>query len=112
MALLGQTSGGLGPILTAPLDVLLLLAYIGVGCTAMNFALWYYGLKHMAAAPASAFQYLIPPMSVVLAALFLREPITVFLLIGTVCILGGLAATQLATTNVSSKTEPGVLPAV
>jgi drug/metabolite transporter (DMT)-like permease len=112
MAALSLTGGGLAPILTAPIDIKLLLAYIGVGCTAMNFALWYYGLKHMAAAPASAFQYLIPPMSVVLAALFLREPITVFLLIGTVCILGGLAATQLATTNVSSKTEPGVLPAV
>jgi drug/metabolite transporter (DMT)-like permease len=103
MALLSLTSGGISPILTAPLDIKLLLAYLGVGCTAINFALWYYGLKHMAAAPASAFQYLIPPMSVVLATVFLGEPITAFLLIGTLCILVGLAATQVATTTVRKR---------
>ena len=69
---------------------------LGIGCTATNFALWYYGLKHLSAAGASAFQYLIPPIGVALAATFLGEPITATLLVGTACILLGLAATQLA----------------
>jgi drug/metabolite transporter (DMT)-like permease len=93
-------SGGLAPIFEAPVSIKLLLVYVGVGCTAINFALWYYGLKHLPAAAASAFQYLIPPIGVALAAIFLQEPVTVALLVGTVCILIGLAATQFAATNV------------
>ncbi|MBV9582083.1 MAG: DMT family transporter [Chloroflexi bacterium] len=99
--LLTLASGGLAPIVEAPTSIKLLLVYVGVGCTAINFALWYYGLKHLPAAAASAFQYLIPPIGVALAAIFLQEPVTVALLAGTACILVGLAATQVASTNVS-----------
>src|SRR5579864_8985715 len=73
-------NGGLQPIAAAPTDIKLLLLYVGVGCTAVNFALWYYGLKHLPAASASAFQYLIPPIGVALAAIFLGEPISVGLI--------------------------------
>lgn len=90
-------NGGVQPILVAATDVKLELLYVGIGCTAINFGLWYYGLKHLSAAGASAFQYLIPPTSVVLAAVFLNEPITTTLVLGTACILAGLAATQIAT---------------
>jgi len=93
-------SGGLTPIFEAPVSIKLLLVYVGVGCTAINFALWYYGLKHLPAAAASAFQYLIPPIGVAIAAIFLQEAVTVALLVGTVCILIGLAVTQFAATNV------------
>lgn len=89
-------SGGLQPIFSADDGVKLLLLYVGVGCTAINFGLWYYGLKHLSAAGASAFQYLIAPVGVVLAAVFLGEPITTSLVLGTACILLGLAATQIA----------------
>ena len=93
--------GGLAPIFEAPVSIKLLLVYLGVGCTAINFALWYYGLKHLPAAAASAFQYLIPPIGVALAAVFLQESVSVSLFVGTVCILVGLAASQLASTSVS-----------
>jgi drug/metabolite transporter (DMT)-like permease len=76
----------------------LLLVYLGIGCTAINFALWYYGLKHTSAAAASAFQYIVPPTSVAIAALFLHEPIGPPLGLGTLCILIGLVATQIAST--------------
>jgi drug/metabolite transporter (DMT)-like permease len=109
-ALVMTTGGGFGSILDAPVDVKALLAYVGIGCTAINFALWYYGLKHMAAAPASAFQYLIAPMGVVLAVVFLHEPITALLVLGTGCILIGLTATQLATSTPLTKHQPEVLP--
>src|ERR1051326_5428398 len=92
-------SGGLGPILAADTNVKLELLYVGIGCTAINFALWYYGLKHLSAAAASALQYLIPPIGIALAALFLGEPITPTLLAGTLLILLGLAATQLASAS-------------
>jgi drug/metabolite transporter (DMT)-like permease len=89
-------NGGVQPIFEAESNIKWLLLYVGIGCTAVNFALWYYGLKHLSAARASAFQYLIPPIGVALAAFFLGEPITLSLLAGTLCILIGLAAAQVA----------------
>jgi drug/metabolite transporter (DMT)-like permease len=79
--------------------VQVLLLYLGLGCTAVNFALWYYGLKHTSAAAASAFQYMIPPTSVAVAALTLHEPISAALVAGTVLILIGLLATQIGSTG-------------
>lgn len=98
MAALTLGNGGFDPIRNASGEVHLLLLYLGIGCTAVNFGLWYYGLKHTSAAAASAFQYLIPPTSVAIAALFLHEPISLALGLGTVCILIGLLATQIAST--------------
>ena len=94
MSALTLANGGFDPLLNAPGDIQLLLLYLGIGCTAVNFALWYYGLKHTSAAAASAFQYMIAPTSVWLAALFLHEPITPALGFGTLCILIGLLAIQ------------------
>jgi drug/metabolite transporter (DMT)-like permease len=99
MTLLTLASGGFGPILEAPGETKLLLLYVGVGCTALNNWLWYYGLKHLSAAAASAFQYMIPPMSVAIAAIFLHEPLSLVLVLGTLCILVGLVATQLGSTD-------------
>jgi len=98
LTVLTLANGGFGPIFTAPGEVQLLLVYLGTGCTAVNFALWYYGLKHTSAAAASAYQYMIPPTSVALAALLLHEPISAALGLGTLCILVGLVATQIAAT--------------
>ena len=89
-------NGGFDSIFRAPAEVQLLLVYLGIGCTAVNLALWYYGLKHTSAAAASAFQYMIPPTSVALAALFLHESISPAVGLGTLCILIGLLATQIA----------------
>jgi drug/metabolite transporter (DMT)-like permease len=96
MTALTLANGGFESILNAPGEVHLLLLYLGLGCTAVNFALWYYGLKYTSAAAASAFQYIIPPTSVVIAALLLHEPIDPALGLGTVCILIGLLVTQTA----------------
>jgi drug/metabolite transporter (DMT)-like permease len=96
MTALTLANGGFESILNAPGDVQLLLLYLGIGCTAANFALWYYGLKHTSAAAASAFQYIIPPTTVAIAAVFLHEPITPALLFGTGFILIGLLGTQIA----------------
>jgi drug/metabolite transporter (DMT)-like permease len=107
VTVLTLANGGFDPILNAPGDVRVLLLYLGIGCTAVNFALWYYGLKHTSAAAASAFQYMIPPTSVAIAALFLREEISPALGLGTLCILVGLLATQIASRPPSSVQPSG-----
>jgi drug/metabolite transporter (DMT)-like permease len=99
MTALTLANGGFDPILNATGEVQLLLLYLGIGCTAVNYALWYYGLKHTSAAAAAAFQYMIPPTSVVISALFLHEPISAALGLGTVCILVGLLVTQIASSS-------------
>jgi drug/metabolite transporter (DMT)-like permease len=71
-----------------------LLLYLGVGCTAVNFALFNHALKRMSAERASAFQYMVPVLSAVMAFAFLGEPLTWPLLVGGVAVLGGIALTQ------------------
>ncbi|HVC34312.1 MAG TPA: DMT family transporter [Chloroflexota bacterium] len=94
LAALVLANGGVGPILAASLEIKALLLYVGVGCTATNFTLWFYALQHLPAAQAAAFQYLIPPVSVILAALTLGEPLTAALIVGGSLIVCGLVATQ------------------
>jgi len=106
MTALTLGNGGFASIVSAPTDVHLLLLYLGIGCTAINFALWYYGLKHTSAAAASAFQYMIPPTSVAVAAVFLHESISPAVGLGTLCILIGLLATQIASTARRGSTPP------
>jgi drug/metabolite transporter (DMT)-like permease len=50
----------------------------------------------MSAAAASAFQYIIPLMSVVFAAIFLHEVLPVTLVVAGLLVLVGLVATQAA----------------
>jgi drug/metabolite transporter (DMT)-like permease len=83
-------------LLAASPAVVGLLLYVGIGCTALNFTLWYYGLKHLPAARASSFQYLIPPLGVVFSAIFLDEALGPGLVLGGALILAGLALTQVA----------------
>jgi drug/metabolite transporter (DMT)-like permease len=92
-------NGGFGPIFAASNLVLLLLLHVGIGCTALNFSLWFYGLQRLPAARASAFQYLIPPVGVVISSVALHEPLTAGLILGGGLILIGLVATQVATSE-------------
>jgi drug/metabolite transporter (DMT)-like permease len=94
-----QTNGGFEPIITATLTVKLLLLYVGVGCTAINFTLWFFGLQRLPAAQASAFQFLIPPIGVALSSFALGEVLTVGVIVGGGLILCGLVATQVAGSN-------------
>jgi drug/metabolite transporter (DMT)-like permease len=91
--------GGFGPIFAASGLVLLLLLHVGIGCTALNFALWFYGLQRLPAAQASAFQYLIPPVGVLISSIALHESLTAGLIVGGGLILVGLLATQVATSE-------------
>jgi drug/metabolite transporter (DMT)-like permease len=111
LAALSFASGGFGPLLASSLTVKLLLVYVGIGCTATNFALWFYGLQHLPAAQASAFQYLIPPLGVVFSAMFLGEPITEGLVLGGSLILVGLILTQASARSATRKSTPTAVTA-
>jgi drug/metabolite transporter (DMT)-like permease len=98
-AALGQSEavalqGGFGAIVTATPTVHLLLLYIGVFCTAINFGLWFWSLKYVSAARAAPIQYLSTPLSVALAWWILGEPLTIGLAIGTLLVLVGVFLTQ------------------
>ena len=86
--------GGFGAIAAAPPTARLLLLYIGVFCTAINFGLWFWALKYVTAARAAPIQYLSTPLSVVLAWYALGEPLTVGLAVGTLLVLLGVFLTQ------------------
>jgi drug/metabolite transporter (DMT)-like permease len=86
--------GGFGAIVNASASVHLLLLYIGVFCTAINFGLWFWSLKYVSAARAAPIQYLSTPLSVALAWWILGEPLTVGLAIGTLLVLVGVFLTQ------------------
>ena len=92
--------GGLSPLAeTTDLQRGLLL-YLGVGCTAANFALFNHALKRMSAERAAAFQYMVPVLSAVLAFALLGEAFTWPLLVGGVAVLGGIALAQRRRYNV------------
>jgi len=55
-----------------PISFVLLL-YLGIVCTAMNFACFNFALKHLSATRATNVTYLIPPIGVALSVLILHE---------------------------------------
>jgi drug/metabolite transporter (DMT)-like permease len=86
--------GDVGQIARAEGVDRLLLVYIGVFCTAVNFGLWYWALKYVPAARAAPLQYLTTPLSVLLGWWFLGEPLSVGLALGTVLVIVGVVLTQ------------------
>ncbi|HEX2923088.1 MAG TPA: DMT family transporter [Chloroflexota bacterium] len=71
-----------------------IVLYLGIGCTALNFALFNDALKRVPAARAAAFQYLVPFLSALFAYAFLGESITWPLIAGGLAIVFGLVLTQ------------------
>ena len=61
-----------------------LLGYIG----------WNIGLRGLGPTRAVAFTYAISPLAVLFGAIFLDEPVTVWLAVGAALVVGGIALTQ------------------
>jgi drug/metabolite transporter (DMT)-like permease len=62
----------------------------GIGGT----LLWNYGSKHLSGTTAGTFLYLIPVVAVASGALVLAEPVTIFIVLGGLLMLAGVAAAQ------------------
>ena len=66
------------------------LLILGIFCTGMAYTFWYDALETMEASRAGAFMYLEPPAAVIIAFLFLGEPLLPLALAGGAMILLGV----------------------
>jgi drug/metabolite transporter (DMT)-like permease len=71
-----------------------LLLYLGVLATLLGYILWNVGLKGLGPTRAVTYAYAIPPLAVAFGAIFLDEPVTVWLALGGALVVGGIAAAQ------------------
>jgi drug/metabolite transporter (DMT)-like permease len=71
-----------------------LLLYLGVLATLLGYIGWNIGLRGLGPTRAVAYAYGISPLAVLMGAVFLDEPITVWLALGAALVVGGIAAMQ------------------
>jgi drug/metabolite transporter (DMT)-like permease len=76
------------------------LVYAGLASIAFGNVVQFRAVQVIGPARAAAFQFLVPPMTVVLAALFLHESIRVEQLIGGVVIVAGILVARRSTLRV------------
>ena len=80
-----------------------LVVYLGVGCSALTYALWGYALRHLDGSHAAIFDNLIPVVGVVAALQLLGERLTPWHLVGGVLVIMGVwLATQEARVGAST----------
>ena len=75
---------------------LALVLYLAVVCTFLGYLAWNVGLRGLGASRAVVYAYGVPALAVVVGALVLDEPVTVWLALGGALIVGGVALAQLA----------------
>jgi drug/metabolite transporter (DMT)-like permease len=81
---------GIAEISTIPLDGWIAIAFLGVFCSGIAYIFWYDALKVLPVAQTGAFLYLEPMITVIVAALVLREAILLATLLGGTTILIGV----------------------
>ena len=76
-------------------DVALVL-YLGIVCTLLGYLAWNVGLRGLGPSRAVVYAYGVPALAVVIGAIVLDEPVTIWLAAGGALIVGGVALAQLA----------------
>lgn len=71
-----------------------LLLYLGVLATLLGYIAWNVGLKGLGPTRAVAYTYGISPLAVVIGAIVLGEPVTLWLALGGALVVGGIATAQ------------------
>ncbi len=79
---------------TITLRAWLALAFLGVGCSFVATLLYFVALGLSQAQKVGVYLYLIPPMTAVIAAAVLSEPLTLRLAAGAALVLAGVALTE------------------
>ena len=72
----------------------LAIAFLGVACSFLATLLYFVALGLSESQKVGVYLYTIPPMTAVVAALYLGETITANLIIGAVLVIGGVALTE------------------
>jgi drug/metabolite transporter (DMT)-like permease len=70
------------------------LLYLGLLATLVGYILWNAGLRGLGPTRAVSYTYAIPPLAVLLGAAVLDEPLSVYLGLGAVLVIGGIAVVQ------------------
>ena len=81
---------GIRQIASIPWNGWIAIAFLGVFCSGIAYIFWYDALKALTVAQTGAFLYLEPLITVIVAALVLREAILLATLIGGITILLGV----------------------
>jgi drug/metabolite transporter (DMT)-like permease len=74
----------------------LLVLYLGIGSTLLGYIGWNTGLRGLGATRAVTYTLLISPLAVLFGAVLLDETVTLWLALGGVLLVGGVAAAQRA----------------
>jgi drug/metabolite transporter (DMT)-like permease len=72
----------------------LLVLYLGVAATLLGYIAWNFGLQGLGPTRAVTYTYAISPIAVAIGALVLDEPVTVWLVLGAMLVVGGIVLTQ------------------
>lgn len=75
--------------------VVILLAVVGIVHTGVCYALYFAGMKDLPAQTVAIFSYIDPVVAILLSALFLKEPLGVYGVIGAVLVLGATFISEL-----------------
>ncbi|HSG41691.1 MAG TPA: DMT family transporter [Anaerolineales bacterium] len=81
---------GLEPITHIPLDGWIALTFLGVFCSGFAYIFWYDALQTLPVAQTGAFLYIEPIITVIVAAIVLRERLILATIIGGITILVGV----------------------
>lgn len=79
----------------SPADAALIL-YLGVLATLLGYIWWNTGLRGLGPTRAVTYAYAIPPLAVLIGAVALDEPLTLWLALGVALVVGGIAFTPRA----------------
>jgi len=99
-------TSGLKHLVSIPWNGWMAIAFLGVFCSGLAYIFWYDALKVLPVAQTGAFLYFEPVVTVIVAALILREAILLATLLGGITILAGvwLVNRQAQVTAVVEKT--------
>jgi len=73
-----------------------LLLYLGVLATLVGYILWNVGLRGIGPTRAVSYTYAISPLAVAIGAVVLDEPLTAWLALGAILVVGGIALAERA----------------
>ena len=84
----------LSSVVLTPLITLMLLI-VGVVHTGIAYAMYFGSMNGLKAQTVALFSYIDPIVAIILSAVFLKEPMTLFSVIGAVLVLGATMISEL-----------------
>jgi drug/metabolite transporter (DMT)-like permease len=90
-------------------DPLVALLLLGVLNTFVAYLMYYWVVGALGAARSSMVTYVTPPVGITLGAIFLGEPVTIWLIVGGLMILGAIAIVNLRLSMFRTSPAPQVI---